>query len=237
MQKNWIFTLHESLPQGEFIRMVVTLWAVWRARRAIHEEIFDSPFTTNSFILSFLRDLEMIDRGAGSATKRASLGQHSWLPPPEGHAKMNVDAAVSLQGEFGAVGAVCRDQQGRFLGASILKLEFITDVSTLKAIAVREGQSLAEDLYENSIQLATDCKMVVEDVQKNSAAGYRAIVHEIILLANAFSSCKVVHEFRSSNFEAHNLARYALSLNFGRHVWLGQPGNLEFIPVNIMGYE
>ena len=123
------------------------------------------------------------------------------------------------------------------MGASILKLEFITDVSTLEAIAVREGQSLAEDLYENSIQISTDCKRVVEDVQKNSAAGYGAIVHEIILRANSFLSCKVVHEFRSLNFEAHNLARYVLSLDFGRHVWLGQLGDLDFLPVNIMGDE
>ena len=96
---------------------------------------------------------------------------------------------------------------------------------------------MAEDLYENSIQIVTDCKRDVEDVQKNSAAGYGAIVHEIILRANSFISCKVVHEFRSSNFEAHNLARYALSLGFGRHVWLGQPGDLDFLPVNIMDDE
>ena len=62
-------------------------------------------------------------------------------------------------------------------------------------------------------------------------------MHEIILRANAFSSCKVVHEFRSSNFEAHNLAKYALSLGVGRHVWLGQPGELDFVPFNIMENE
>ena len=123
------------------------------------------------------------------------------------------------------------------MGASALKLEFITDASTLEAIALWEGQALADDLYENSIQIATDCKRVVEDVQKNSAARYGAIVHEIILPANSFISYKVVHEFRSSNFEVHNLTRYALSLGFGRHVWLGQPGDLDFLPVNIMDDE
>ena len=213
--------------------MAVTLWAVRRARRsAIYEEIFDRPFSTNSFITCYIRDLEMLDKGVRGGPKRASIGQSTWLSPPEGHAKMNVDAAVSMQGECAATGVVCRDHNGRFLGASALKLEFITEPSTLEAIAVREGQALAEDLYENKIQIATDCKRVVDDDKKNSAAGYGAIVHEIILRANSFISCKVVHEFRSSNFEAHNLAR-----GFGRHVWLGQPGDLDFLPVNIMDDE
>ena len=63
------------------------------------------------------------------------------------HVKMNVDAAVSIEGDCGAVGVVSRDHNGRFLGASTLKIKFITDASTLEAIAVREGQALAEDLY------------------------------------------------------------------------------------------
>ena len=62
-------------------------------------------------------------------------------------------------------------------------------------------------------------------------------MHEILELSKYFSACNFVHENRSSNFEAHNLAKFALSLGFGRHVWLGQPGDLRFLPVNIMNNE
>lgn len=41
-------------------------------------------------------------------------------------------------------------------------------------------------------------------------------------------------EFRTSNIEDHNLAKYALSLEVDRHVWLGQLDDLLFVPVNAM---
>ena len=95
-------------------------------------------------------------------------------------------------------------------------------------MGVREGQSLADDLYENRIHIASDSKLVVNDIKVNSAAGYGAILHEIKDRSRNFFCCNIVHEFRSSNFEAHTLARHALGLGFGRHVWLGRPGELPF---------
>lgn len=47
-------------------------------------------------------------------------------------------------------------------------------------------------------------------------------------------ACNIVHEFRNSSFEAHGLAKHALTLGFGRHVWLGQPGELVLLPLNIL---
>ena len=227
--------MHDLLSHEEFTRMVVTLWAVWRVRRrAIHEEIFDSPFSTNSFIIHYLSDLELLEKGERGAQKQARSRPNVWLASSDEHAKKNVDVAVSIDGDCGAVGVVCRDHIGRFLGASALKIKFITDASTLEAIVVREGQALAEDLYENKIQIASDCKRVVEDVHKSSSSEYGAIVHEIIHRANSFMLCKVVHEFRSLNVESHNLAKHALNLGPGHHVWLGQPGEIPFVPVNIV---
>ena len=60
-----------------------------------------------------------------------------------------------------------------------------------------------------------------------------AILHEILEHSISFAVCNFGHEFRSSNFEAHNLAKHVLKLGVGRHVWLGHPGNLSFISVNI----
>ena len=104
------------------------------------------------------------------------------------------------------------------MGASAIKLRFISDPTTLEALAVREGQAIAEDLYVNQIQIATDCKTVVNDIKQNSGMEYGAIVHEIIERSRSFLVCNVVHEFRSSNFETHHLAMHVLTLDFGRHV-------------------
>ena len=44
----------------------------------------------------------------------------------------------------------------------------ISDPTTLEALAVREGLSLADDLYERSIFVASDCKVVVDDLKMRS---------------------------------------------------------------------
>jgi hypothetical protein len=47
----WVAALIKSVPHGNLIRMVVTMWAIWYARRkAIHENIFQSPLSTHNFV-------------------------------------------------------------------------------------------------------------------------------------------------------------------------------------------
>jgi hypothetical protein len=49
--KHWIFSLIETLSHEVFTRVLVSLWAIWTARRkAIHEQIFQSPLLTSLFI-------------------------------------------------------------------------------------------------------------------------------------------------------------------------------------------
>ena len=113
-------------------------------------------------------------------------------------------------------------------------MKHIIDPATLEAMAVREALSLAADLYVQDMHVASDCKTVVDDVSKGTSTVYGSVIKEIIDRSSEFHFCNIVHEFRSSNFEAHNLAKHALTLQVGRHVWLGQPGNLSFVPVNIV---
>ena len=42
--KHWLFNMMDALSQMEFVKMAVTLWAIWTAcRKDIHEIIFQSP--------------------------------------------------------------------------------------------------------------------------------------------------------------------------------------------------
>jgi hypothetical protein len=55
--KHWLFFMMETLPHDQFTRMCVTLWVIWSSRRkAIHEEIFQSPISTNGFINTYLEE-------------------------------------------------------------------------------------------------------------------------------------------------------------------------------------
>lgn len=59
--KQWLFTLMNSLPHATFVKLAVTLWATWSARRkAIHEGVFQSPHSTHVFICKFISELEIV---------------------------------------------------------------------------------------------------------------------------------------------------------------------------------
>ena len=75
---------------------------------------------------------------------------------------------------------------------------------------------------------------VVHEIKEGSRSSYGAIIQEVKLGVSAFISCNIVYESRSSNFEAHNLAKHALHLGPGRHVRLAHPGNLLSVPVNVV---
>uniref|UniRef100_A0A453D7X7 RNase H type-1 domain-containing protein n=1 Tax=Aegilops tauschii subsp. strangulata TaxID=200361 RepID=A0A453D7X7_AEGTS len=104
----------------------------------------------------------------------------------------------------------------------------------LEALAIREALSLADDLYARRIHVASDCKVVVNDLHQGKFAAYGAVLREISDCSSIFLSCNIGHEFRSSNYEAHDLEKHSLSLAVGRDVWLGQPGDLPCVPVNIV---
>ncbi|KAE8817621.1 F-box/WD-40 repeat-containing protein [Hordeum vulgare] len=160
-----------------------------------------------------------------------AIRANGWIPPPPNFVKMNVDAATA-EG-CGVVGVVCRDSTGVFLGDSAISLQHIYDRVALEALAVREAMALAEDVYVQKIQVASDCKTMVDDIKHRTHGKHGAIIVEIIERSHAFSACNVIHAFRSSNIEAHRLARHALSLGYGRHVWFGQAGDLDFLPVMV----
>jgi hypothetical protein len=147
--KRWLFAMMGSLSRerDDFARVAITLWAIWYARRKIiHEEEFQSPLLTHLFIERYLQDLSII----GSSNKMEGRGKGTehprWIKPEAGCAKLNVDAALSKSRPGGAVGVVCRGEDGSFLGASSLTINGVSDPAILDALACREAIALAHDL-------------------------------------------------------------------------------------------
>jgi hypothetical protein len=147
--------------------------------------------------------------------------------------KVNVDAAVSKHGNRGVVAAVCRDGNGLFLGASALAVPGISDPATLEAIACREGLSLAFDLQVQSVNVASDCLEVLNAIRDTSKCSYYSILREISQQRSEFTQVKFSHEKRCYNFHAHNLARWSISLDHGRHLWLLNSPDITIVPMCI----
>jgi ribonuclease HI len=234
--KLWLFHLKETLPHDQFTRLTVTLWAIWLARRkAIHEEIFQNPMSTHGFINSYLEELKLLPKPVQVARVLPPNPRlrARWVPPAPGLFKFNVDASVARSGEIGAAAAFCHDSNGVYQGASSIVIRGVTDPFTLEAIACREALALADDLGVNRIHVASDCKVVIDDITGGTNGRYGAIILEIKERASRLHEKSFSFGGRASNFEAHNLARFSTSLDIGRHLWLGNPYSDE-IPVNIM---
>ena len=135
-------------------------------------------------------------------------------------------------GRGGSAAVVCRDAEGNYLGSTALVVQGVDDPMILEAIACREALCAAEDLLLQSFVVASDAKQVVRDIAEGSHGKHGAIVHEIKARSTAFS-CSFIFESRYSNVEAHRLARYALNLAPGRHVWFGQPHDVSIIPLSV----
>jgi ribonuclease HI len=234
--KVWLFDLMETLPRSDFARVAVTLWAIWYARRKmIHEDVFQSPLSTHLFIEAYLRDLDIVNSVAKVAPGTAQPIHPKWIPPRSGCAKLNVDAAMAKTRPGGAVGVVCRDETGLFLGASTLTIPGIIDPAVMEALACREALALAQDLHLQRVTIATDCLAVLNDMQRPFAGRYSMILEEIKANSGPFGEAVFRHENRASNQEAHRLARSATSADFGHQVWLLEPPDLCIS--NIMRFE
>ena len=110
-----------------------------------------------------------------------------------------------------------------FLGASSFVMCGITDPETLEALACREGLALAVDLNLRKLRVASDCSNVIGSLTGVGFSQYGHIVKEIRARAAGFVAAEFVYENRSSNIDAHSLARSSISVPVGRHLWLQSP--------------
>ncbi|XP_073357724.1 uncharacterized protein [Aegilops tauschii subsp. strangulata] len=234
--KKWLFTLMELLSHAEFVKLSVTLWAIWAARRkAIHEGIFQSPHAIMSFVDRYIDELEVINGRQESVRiepRMVHISGRKPKAPPMGYAKINVDAGCR-KGSWGTAAAVCRDNTGTFLGSSALVIRGVDDPAMLETIACREGLALPADLHLNQFVIASDAKEVVSAIHNDSMGAYGAIIKEIRVQQSSLH-CNFCFEGRLNNLEAHRLAKHSLSLGLGRHVWLGQPHDLNCIPLHVV---
>jgi hypothetical protein len=107
--RGWLAAAIEALSHEEFTLTAVSLWAIWYARRkAVYEEVFQSPLSTLSFINRFCVDLE-VQRAADKPEKGAGPAAPRWFPPPPGVAKINVDVALSKNSKRAALSAIARN--------------------------------------------------------------------------------------------------------------------------------
>jgi ribonuclease HI len=115
-------------------------------------------------------------------------------------------------------GSVARSSDCVFLGASALIYTGVTKAETLEALACREACDLARDIYASRVRVASDCKMVVQNLEQGTRGVYFHIITEIIEARQFFDFLEFKFQSRKLNNEAHKLARSALCDVSGRRM-------------------
>jgi hypothetical protein len=112
-----------------------------------------------------------------AATGRARVPK--WIAPPRGYVKINVDAVIRKDGGLGALAAVCRTDDGTYLGASTIVLRGISDPAVLKTLACRDAVALASDLQATKIKIASNCIEALQSLENSYLGKLSLIAREI----------------------------------------------------------
>jgi ribonuclease HI len=74
---------------------------------------------------------------------------------------------------------VARSATRQYLSAPAMVFPDKTTPETLEALACREGLALARDIHACKVRVASDCKMVIQNLQSGFLGDYIVVVQEL----------------------------------------------------------
>ncbi|XP_073049019.1 uncharacterized protein [Primulina eburnea] len=154
----------EQLTRGEFEKISIQTWAVWKEKLDIlHGNdmlLNELNITWSRAFLSEFQDARLADR---TTTKKQSLVK-KWKKPEKTALKLNVDACVNENLNRYSVGGVLRGNQGRLLLAFGKQIPKPISVLVGELEAIKEGIKILYDKQFHDVQVTTDSLLAVQAV-------------------------------------------------------------------------
>ena len=203
-----IFTrAFENGTREQCVEIAMICWSLRnRMNRWVWERINGSVFGVRHSAINFLAEWKEAQVRDEDRRLRGELGRRVWCPPKEGWVKINIDAAVFLDGSIG-VGAVIRDSQTKFVIARGRKIAGAWRPREAEAMALIEALSWVMAKGYNhcvfdtdSYELATACN------GRPGEAYFGNIVMDCIHMLKHICPVLVDFDYRSANSVAHVLA-------------------------------
>lgn len=167
-----------------------------------------SSFGVQAQAKNFLYDWRKVLQGKHKNNTVVQSSSRTWSPPPPGYVKINIDAAIFTETKHMGVGAVIRDEHGRFLRARGRQIAADFLPREAEALSLKEALSWTlEEGYTNCV-FETDARLLVDACYGSKGKSYfHIIVSDCIDLFKHF--CDVLVQFvnRSANGVDHVLAR------------------------------
>ena len=196
--------LFRSIGLKETI-MVACWYIYWLRRRRTHDEEVPPVKRCMISILSITSNAKAVGKGRTEAS--------SWIKPKPRYVKLNVDASFHVESGSGAVGAILRDYEGRFIAAESKFISHVGSVPEAEALAMKEGLNFACKKGCNNIIAESDSMETVEACSGRDAwhSAAAVIYADCMDLIPSLGSVKFRHISRDANKVAHDIARHSSS--------------------------
>ncbi|XP_042519025.1 uncharacterized protein LOC122092797 [Macadamia integrifolia] len=212
--------------QGRTIGFGRLLDLIWKSRnRALFNCIEADPRST---ILAFYIAVEegrlWLTQQSGSGSGGSPENAVYTCSPPLGHFILHSNGAWNKNCKSGSRSAIIQNSLGVFVGATCSCSKGIS-AAVLEAEAMPDGLLIAQFLGLMSLLCFSDCLAIVNANNGGSSGidwATRVVVDDIISLIPTFSFCRFSFVPRSSNREAHVLAKGGSMYGLCRS-WWGSP--------------
>ena len=146
----------------------------------------------------------------------------SWVAPPSGFAKVNVDGAYSINGcGISSVGVIVWDESGGVIAALIKALPSHFPAEWTEFLALEQGVLLAQELNLTHVIFESDASSVILAVSQGKNGGSMGHFVQSIRSTRSYFSCFLFqHMKRDYNRVAHKLAQVA-KCNQVSNLWKG----------------
>ncbi|WCJ34268.1 hypothetical protein M5689_015586 [Euphorbia peplus] len=206
----WLDHCWQIGSKQEFRVLCAFIWMIWFDHyRRIHGE----KDLTNLEIVQGTRNATSIDSTPHHHCSEIAPLPITWIPPPLGSLKLNCDAAFNPNsGKYGA-GFILRNEVGGIVFSGACPLGNCWSVLHAEILALLNGLFFARGMNFAKIVVSSDCKQAVDAILNNNDISYiDSLVHHIREIAACFIVCNFIHEKRSYNAAANDLAKWGLSL-------------------------
>ena len=191
-----------SIEEGVMVGLFC--WSLWtRRNKWLWNKVNMSVFGLKAMTFRMITDLRRATE-VTTAPGQQVQAHRSWVKPPSGWIKINVDAACNPGETIAGVGCVARDDSGRFIRARSNIVHGRLQPREAEALGLKEALSWVKEWRASKCVFESDAKLLVDAVQGRRGLSYfDTIAEDCNELLKHFAEVLLVFIHRSANQVAH----------------------------------
>lgn len=190
-------------------------WYIWKARNAwvFKREWVEETQIIGNALSEFSDFCALKTQKPGNIVVQAHEVDR-WSPPLRGAFKINVDGALDKSRGKGGVGIVVRDEMGQIVKLAAIPLSNVWVAEMVEALGFRSALEVVHDRVGDNFVMEGDAQGIIQMLQgvtcPSSSMG--VVIADVLNLARLFHSISFSFVRRNFNRVAHEIAKYALSV-------------------------